>query len=102
MPAACSYRAIQTGDVQEFTLAQVSSAEPLRITLCWADPKASTLSAVALVNDLDLEVEDPLDECFEVMRAFKKRLHGSGRLSRSLTGEIRSRRCISVTRFRRI
>lgn len=32
---------------------------PLRITLAWSDPPGSTLSATALVNDLDLEVVTP-------------------------------------------
>ncbi len=53
-PAATS--AIQTGEVHEFTLEQVSPIEELRVTLNWSDPPGPTGAGVVLVNDLDLEV----------------------------------------------
>jgi uncharacterized protein (TIGR03437 family) len=51
--------AITTGEVQTYQLTNVSTIEPLRITLVWSDPKAANSSSVALVNNLDLEVIDP-------------------------------------------
>jgi len=51
--------AIQTGQTQEFTLANVSTIEDLRITLNWSDPSGATGAGVVLVNNLDLEVVDP-------------------------------------------
>ena len=51
--------AIQTGQVQTFTLVNVSSVEPLRVTLAWADPPGPIGAGVTLVNNLDLEVVDP-------------------------------------------
>lgn len=45
--------------MQAYQLNNVSTIEPLRITLVWSDPKAANGSAVALVNNLDLEVIDP-------------------------------------------
>jgi uncharacterized protein (TIGR03437 family) len=51
--------AIMTGGVHTYQLANVSTIEPLRITLAWSDPKAAVGAQVALVNNLDLEVTDP-------------------------------------------
>ncbi|MCC6574685.1 MAG: S8 family serine peptidase [Planctomycetes bacterium] len=46
-------------DSVEYDLNVSSSATPLKITLCWLDTPASPGAAVALVNDLDLELTDP-------------------------------------------
>ena len=51
--------AITTGETQTYQLTNVSTIEPLRITLVWSDPKATIGASVALVNDLDLEIVDP-------------------------------------------
>lgn len=54
-----SNAAITTSETHAFQLTNVSTVEPLRITLVWSDPKAVIGASVALVNDLDLEVIDP-------------------------------------------
>jgi len=51
--------AITTSETHAFQLTNVSTVEPLRITLVWSDPKAVAGASVALVNNLDLEVIDP-------------------------------------------
>jgi uncharacterized protein (TIGR03437 family) len=56
--------AIQTGQTHTYTINDVSPIEPLRVTLVWSDPRASVISAVALVNNLDLEVTDPQGRVF--------------------------------------
>src|SRR5262249_4840747 len=54
-----SNAAIITGETQTYQLTNVSTVEPLRVTLVWSDPKATIGASVALVNNLDLEVTDP-------------------------------------------
>ncbi len=49
---------LTTGQQEEFPL-QVASGQPLKVTLVWTDPEASTAAAVTLVNNLDLEVVAP-------------------------------------------
>ncbi|HKX32264.1 MAG TPA: S8 family serine peptidase [Blastocatellia bacterium] len=56
--------AITTGETHSYQIANVSAAEPLRITLVWSDPKAAIGSAVALVNNLNLEVIDPMGNVY--------------------------------------
>jgi uncharacterized protein (TIGR03437 family) len=51
--------AVTTGQTHTYQITNVTSVEPLRITLVWSDPKASINAQVALVNNLDLEVVDP-------------------------------------------
>jgi uncharacterized protein (TIGR03437 family) len=51
--------AITTGETQTYQINNVSTIEPLRITLVWSDPKATIGASIALVNNLDLEVVDP-------------------------------------------
>ena len=51
--------AIMTGQTHTYQINNVSTIEPLRITLVWSDPKASVGAQIALVNNLDLEVVDP-------------------------------------------
>jgi uncharacterized protein (TIGR03437 family) len=51
--------AIQTGQTHTYQLTNVSTVEPLRLTLAWADVGGTPGAAVALVNNLDLEVVDP-------------------------------------------
>lgn len=48
---------IQSGSVKTFPLQIPSQAMDLKITLAWSDPAATLNSDIALVNDLDLEVE---------------------------------------------
>ncbi|HEY7180467.1 MAG TPA: hypothetical protein VIC84_03560, partial [Blastocatellia bacterium] len=56
--------AITTGETQTYQLTNVSTIEPLRVTLVWSDPKATIGASVALVNNLDLEVVDPQGAVF--------------------------------------
>ncbi len=51
---------IETGQTHQFMLENVSTVEDLRVTLNWSDPAGSIGSGVVLVNNLDLEVVDPL------------------------------------------
>lgn len=50
-----------TGTSREypFTVNAAKAAEPLKITLVWTDPPGASFAAVALVNNLDLEVQAP-------------------------------------------
>ncbi|MFQ6060569.1 MAG: hypothetical protein ACE5KV_04635, partial [Thermoplasmata archaeon] len=48
-----------TGQEKNYSFVVKSGEEPLKITLVWTDYPASLLSAVALVNDLNLLVIDP-------------------------------------------
>ena len=50
---------METGDVHEYTIANVAAGKELRATLTWFDPEASVGAASTLVNDLDLEVVGP-------------------------------------------
>ncbi len=56
--------AITTGETHTYQIENVSTIEPLRISLVWSDPKAAVGSSVALVNNLDLEVVDPQGAIF--------------------------------------
>jgi uncharacterized repeat protein (TIGR01451 family) len=48
-----------TGQQAEYTVAVPSNAQPLKVHLVWTDPESTTLAAVNLVNNLDLEVVAP-------------------------------------------
>ncbi|MBX3458677.1 MAG: S8 family serine peptidase [Planctomycetes bacterium] len=48
----------RSGKVQEYTFT-VSSADPIHIVLSWLDVHATSGAAVSMVNDLDIELEDP-------------------------------------------
>ncbi len=50
---------LKTGDTNEYTIANVAAGQELRATLAWFDPEASAGAAIALVNNLDLEVVGP-------------------------------------------
>lgn len=50
---------LMTGDMQEYTIANVQAGQELRATLTWYDPEATGGAALTLVNNLDLEVVDP-------------------------------------------
>ena len=50
---------LETGDVNEYTIANVAAGVEFRATLTWFDPAAALGAASTLVNDLDLEVVDP-------------------------------------------
>ena len=50
---------LETGDVNEYTIANVQAGGDLRVTLTWFDPEAVPGAASTLVNDLDLEVVGP-------------------------------------------
>ena len=56
--------AIMTGQTHTYQLTNVSNVEPLRISLVWTDPKATPFAAVALINNLNLEVTDPTGKVF--------------------------------------
>jgi hypothetical protein len=46
-------------DILEFPLA-VDGSDPVKVTITWDDPAGAEGAAIALVNDLDLELVDPL------------------------------------------
>ncbi|MEH6419075.1 S8 family serine peptidase [Pseudomonas sp. CGJS7] len=50
---------LRTDEQHEYELAALRAGEELRVTLTWMDPPTTAGAAVALVNDLDLEVEGP-------------------------------------------
>lgn len=50
---------LATGDVNEYTIANVTAGQELRATLTWYDPEGAPGAAVSLVNNLDLEVVAP-------------------------------------------
>ena len=50
---------LETGDVNEYTIANVGAGVELRVTLAWFDPDAAIGVASTLVNNLDLEVVGP-------------------------------------------
>ncbi|MGB0132452.1 S8 family serine peptidase, partial [Dokdonella sp.] len=50
---------LQTGDLNEYTIANVQAGQELRATLTWYDPEATGGAALSLVNNLDLEVDGP-------------------------------------------
>jgi len=55
---------LQTGDVHEYSIANVQAGQELRATLTWYDPEASAGAALTLVNNLDLEVVNPAASVF--------------------------------------
>ncbi len=56
--------AITTGQTHTYQLTNVSTVEPLRISLVWVDPKAAVGASVALINDLNLEITDPTGKVY--------------------------------------
>lgn len=50
---------LQTGQSAVYLLRVVTDTVPLRVTLVWSDYPASPAATSALVNDLDLELEEP-------------------------------------------
>ena len=50
---------LETGDSNAYTLVNVQAGTELRVTLTWFDPEAVPGAASTLVNNLDLEVENP-------------------------------------------
>ena len=50
---------ITTGQTVTYTVCNQSNTEPLKFTLVWTDPAASTSSSKQLVNNLDLKVTAP-------------------------------------------
>jgi hypothetical protein len=50
---------LETGETNEYTLANVQAGAELRVTLTWFDPEAAVGAASTLVNNLDLEVVGP-------------------------------------------
>lgn len=56
---------LQTGAVNEYTIANVAAGAELRATLTWFDPESIAPVAVALINDLDLEVVAPNGDIYK-------------------------------------
>ncbi len=56
--------AITTGQTHTYQLTNVSTVEPLRISLVWVDPKGALGASVALINDLNLEITDPTGKVY--------------------------------------
>jgi len=52
-------RGLQTGQALGYMLTVTDTSVPLRATLTWSDYPASPAAAAALVNDVDLELEEP-------------------------------------------
>lgn len=50
---------MRTGDVEEYTIANVGAGAEFRVTLTWFDPEAAGGVALTLINNLDLEVVAP-------------------------------------------
>lgn len=50
---------LRTGQTHEYTLGNVAAGSELRTTLTWFDPEGAVSAAMALVNNLDLEVVAP-------------------------------------------
>jgi len=50
---------LATGEESGWTLPACQAGKTLKVTLAWSDPPAAPGAAVALINDLDLEVEAP-------------------------------------------
>ncbi len=50
---------LETGETRELHVDVPAGSSVLAVTLVWSDPPATTAAAVALVNDLDLEVMAP-------------------------------------------
>lgn len=50
---------LETGDVNEYTIANIGAGVEFRATLAWFDPDAAAGAASTLVNNLDLEVVGP-------------------------------------------
>lgn len=50
---------LATGQIEDFPL-QVAAGQPLKITLVWTDPEGSSIASTKLVNNLDLQVIDPV------------------------------------------
>ena len=55
---------LTTGVNTEHSFQVLNSAQPLRITLAWTEPAATSGAAFAQVNDLDLEVESPTGDLY--------------------------------------
>lgn len=51
---------VQTGQAKTFTINVPANTAQLKVMLYWNDPAASPLARPALINDLDLDVTDPL------------------------------------------
>ncbi len=56
--------AITTGQTHTYQLTNVSTVEPLRLSLVWVDPKGAVGASVALINDLNLEITDPTGKIY--------------------------------------
>ena len=50
---------LHTGETHSYTIANVAAGQPLRATLTWFDLPGAAGAAIALVNNLDLEVVAP-------------------------------------------
>lgn len=50
---------LASGESHEYTIGSVAAGSELRVTLAWFDPEATAGAAVALINNLDLEVLAP-------------------------------------------
>jgi subtilisin-like proprotein convertase family protein/fibronectin type 3 domain-containing protein len=50
---------LTTGQQAEYVVNVTASTQPLKVHLVWTDPESTTLAAVNLVNNLDLEVVNP-------------------------------------------
>jgi Subtilase family/FlgD Ig-like domain len=50
---------LATGEFVEYEINVTDTSVPLKIALCWTDKEGNPLSAVQLVNNLDLTVTDP-------------------------------------------
>ncbi|MEP7271792.1 MAG: S8 family serine peptidase [Acidobacteriota bacterium] len=74
--------AIATGETHSYQVGNVTTIDPLRISLVWSDPKAMLGAQVALVNNLDLEVTDPQGKVYRgnanFANAYSQPANGAG------------------------
>ena len=54
---------LTTGQVDQYQV-NVASGKSFKVTLVWTDPEASTIAAVTLINNLDLQVISPSNQVY--------------------------------------
>jgi hypothetical protein len=59
-----NFDGLATGQFVEYPLPVIGSGQQLSVTVAWTEPPATAGAALAVVNDLDLEVVDPLGQVY--------------------------------------
>jgi hypothetical protein len=55
---------LNTGQFVEYPLPVIGSGQQLSVTVAWTEPPATAGASLAVVNDLDLEVVDPIGQVY--------------------------------------